>query len=206
MQKKLIIIGASGHGKVVADVAEKMGRWKTIMFLDDDKSVDKFLDYDVIGTLEEASKYKETANFFVAIGNNSIREKIQEKLMKQNFSIATLVHPDATVGIDIELGSGTVIMAHAVVNSATKIGNGCIINTSSSIDHDNILEEYVHISPGVRTGGNVFIGKKSWLGIGSIIINNISITEKSVIGAGGVVLEDIIHPGTYIGVPVRRKS
>lgn len=95
-------------------------------------------------------------------------------------------------------------MAGVVINSSTKIGKGCIINTSSSIDHDNIIGDYVHISPGVKLAGAVNIGRESWLGIGSIVINNISITSGCILGASTVVVKNIPESGTYIGVPARR--
>ena len=95
-------------------------------------------------------------------------------------------------------------MAGAVINSGTAIGKGCIINTGATVDHDNLLEDYVHISPGAHTAGNVKIGSHSWLGIGSVVINNVTITSNCTIGAGAVVVKDIDKTGTYIGVPARR--
>lgn len=205
MHEMLIIIGASGHGKVVADIAVKMNRWKEIVFLDDNQSIKKHLGFDVVGNTNDTNEYKERADFFVAIGDNSIRENIQERLMNNRFSIATLIHPDAVIAIDVEIGIGTAVMAGVVINTSTRIGDGCIINTSSSIDHDNMIKDFVHISPGVKLAGTVSIGTGTWLGIGSIVINNISIIERSLIGAGSLVIEDINTPGTYMGSPVRRK-
>jgi acetyltransferase-like isoleucine patch superfamily enzyme len=95
-------------------------------------------------------------------------------------------------------------MAGVVINSSTKIGKGCIINTSSSLEHDNVIEDYVHISPGVRLAGTVRIGKGSWLGIGSVVSNNVNICSGCKVGAGAVVVKDITEPGTYVGVPVRK--
>lgn len=206
MHKIIIIIGASGHGKVLADIAQKMNQWEEIYFLDDNGSVKEIIGFNVLGKVAEAFKYRETADFIVGIGDNSIRQKIQEELFENNFSIATLIHPNATIGMDVSIGVGTVIMAGVVINSSTKIGNGCIVNTSSSIDHDNLLADYVHISPGVRTGGTVEIGKGSWVGIGSTIINNIGIVEKSIVGAGSLVTIDLLQSATYFGVPARKKD
>lgn len=106
--------------------------------------------------------------------------------------------------MDVRIGVGTAIMAGVVVNSATKIGKGCIINTSSSVDHDNLIADYVHISPGARTGGTVKIGKGSWIGLGSIIINNLEIMDRSIIGAGSLVIQDIMKSATYFGVPAEK--
>lgn len=115
-----------------------------------------------------------------------------------------LIYPSAVIGTDVEIGIGTVLMAGVVINSSTRIGKGCIINTSSSLDHDNIIEDYVHISPGVRTAGSVGIGKGTWLGIGSVVSNNVNICSGCKVGAGAVVVKDITEPGTYVGVPVRK--
>lgn len=204
MNKKLIIIGASGHGKVVADIASKMKKWKNIVFLDDDESIKTCMGLHVVGKTRSYYLYKDEAEFFVAIGNNTIRKKIQDKLIAEGVSLAKLVHPSAIIGIDVEVGIGTVVMAGVVVNSSTRIGKGCIINTSSSLDHDNYIDDYVHISPGVNIAGAVKVGKGSWLGIGSVVSNNVNICSGCKIGAGAVVLNNITEPGIYVGVPVRR--
>lgn len=204
MLKQLIIVGASGHGKVVADIAMKMNRWERIFFLDDDTSIKKLIGFDVVGATIDAIKYKEKADFFVAIGNNETRKKVQENFVAQGLNIVTLVHPNAVIGTDVEIGIGTVIMAGVVINSSTQIGNGCIINTCSSVDHDNEIKDYVHLSPGVRTAGNVTVDHTTWLGIGSVISNNVYICDECKIGAGAVVINRITEPGIYLGVPARR--
>ena len=204
MKDKLIIIGASGHGKVVADIAIKMNKWQSIAFLDDDESIRTSMGLEVIGKTADAFTYKDEADFFVAIGSNATREKIQEKLIEQGLNVVSLTHPRVAIGTDVEIGIGSVVMAGVVINSASRIGKGCIINTSSSLDHDNVIEDYVHISPGVRTAGSVSIGKGTWLGVGSIVSNNVNICSGCKVGAGAVVVKDITEPGTYVGVPVRR--
>jgi len=204
MKDKLIIIGASGHGKVVADIAIKMNKWQSIAFLDDDESIKTSMGLEVIGKTADAFTYKEEADFFVAIGSNTTREKVQDKLKAEGIDLVTLVHPSAVTGTDVEIGIGTVAMAGVVINSSTRIGKGCIINTSSSLDHDNAIEDYVHISPGVKTAGSVSIGKGTWLGIGSVVSNNINICSGCKVGAGAVIVKNITEPGTYVGVPVRR--
>ena len=204
MNDKLIIIGASGHGKVVADIAIKMNKWQSIAFLDDDESIKASMGLEVIGNTADAFIYKDEADFFVAIGSNTAREKILEKLIEQGLNVVSLIHPNAVIGTDVEIGIGTAVMAGVVINSSSRIGKGCIINTSSSLDHDNVIEDYVHISPGVRTAGTLRVGKGSWLGIGSIVSNNVNICSGCKVGAGAVVVKDITEPGTYVGVPVRR--
>ena len=204
MKNKLIIIGASGHGKVVADIAIKMNKWQSIAFLDDDESIKTSMGLEVIGKTADAFTYKEEADFFVAIGSSATREKIQEKLIDEGLNVVSLIHPSAIIGTDVEIGIGTTVMAGVVINSSTRIGNGCIINTSSNVDHDNVIEDYVHISPGVNMAGTVKVGKGTWLGIGSVVSNNVNICSGCKVGAGAVVVKDITEPGTYVGVPVRR--
>ena len=204
MKNKLIIIGASGHGKVVADNAIKMNKWQSIAFLDDDQTIKTSMGLEVIGTTADAFTYKDEADFFVAIGSNATREKIQEKLIAEGLNVVSLIHPSAVIGTDVEVGIGAAVMAGVVVNSSSRIGKGCIINTSASLDHDNVIEDYVHISPGVNIAGTVKVGKGSWIGIGSVVSNNVNICSGCKVGAGAVVVKDITEPGTYVGVPVRK--
>ena len=204
MKDKLLIIGAGGHGKVVADIALKMDRWKEIAFLDDNEDIKTSMGIEVIGKSADMYRYIKDYDIFVAIGTNEMRKIIQEKLEVRGANIPVLIHPEAVIGREVEIGVGTVIMAGVVVNCCTIIGKGCIINTGTTIDHDNVIEDYVHISPGVHTAGAVRIGKGTWLGIGSIVSNNITITSGCTIGAGAVVVKDIDKSGNYVGVPARR--
>lgn len=202
-KKRLFIVGAGGQGKVVADIALKMNRWQQIAFLDNEvtKSI---MGIEIFAKASDAFMYIEDCDIFVAIGNNEAREMILMQLESAGASMPTLVHPSAIIGEHVELGCGTAVMAGAVINCCTSIGKGCIVNTGATIDHDNIIEDYVHISPGVHTAGTVKIGRGSWLGIGSIVSNNVCITSDCKIGGGALVLKDIIESGTYVGVPVRR--
>lgn len=206
MKNNLIIIGASGHGKVAAEVAKNMNKWSNIYFLDDDKSKESISNYKIIGNVSMAYQYSNNSDYFVAIGDNTIREKITKDLLSQNLSVVSLISPASTIASDTSVGIGTIVMAGAVINSGTRIGRGCIVNTLSSIDHDCLIEDYVHISPGVNLAGSVKLGYKTWIGIGASVINNISITNNCTIGAGSLVIKDIIDSGVYVGSPVRRVS
>lgn len=206
MHKRLVIIGASGHGKVVADVAMHIGKYKNIIFLDDDDSLKESLGIPVLGNSNKATEYIGSSELFVAIGNPRIRKKIQDSLEEQGAIFARLIHPNASIGKNVQINTGTIVMAGAVVNCDTRIGRGCIINTSSSVDHDCILSDYVHISVGTHVAGNVKIGENTWLGAGAIVSNNINICKDSMIGAGAVVIQNINEPGTYVGVPARRNK
>ncbi|MDQ1000331.1 sugar O-acyltransferase (sialic acid O-acetyltransferase NeuD family) [Neobacillus niacini] len=204
MKNKLLIIGASGHGKVCADIALKMNRWETIAFLDDDESVKSSMGIEVIGKSIGAISYLNEYDIFVGVGNNSTRQKIMEKLKDAGASIVTLIHPKAIIGENVEFDYGTVVMAGVVINSCTKIGKGCIINTGATVDHDNLIGAFVHISPGAHLAGKVKVGNGTWLGIGSIVINNLNISSGCIIGAGAVVVDNILDAGTYIGTPARK--
>lgn len=204
MKDGLLIIGASGHGKVVADIALKMNKWNHIAFLDNDESIISPMGIEVIGRATDVFKYIKGYEIFVGIGNNMTRERIQESLEADGARIPVLIHPMAAIGEQVEIGKGTVVMAGAIINCCTRIGKGCIINTGATIDHDNVIEDYVHISPGANIAGTVKVGKGSWLGIGSKVSNNVNITSGCVIGAGTVVIKDITEPGTYVGVPAKR--
>lgn len=190
---KLTIIGASGHGKVVADIARLNG-YDAIEFLDDDPSISTCGEYPVVGRTDKAID----GDVFVAIGNAVIREKLfQER------KLVTLIHPNAVIADGVEIGKGTVVMAGAVINPGAKIGNGCILNTSCSIDHDCIIGDYVHISVGSHLCGTVKVGEKTWIGAGATISNNINVCGGCMIGAGAVVIKNIEIKGTYVGVPAK---
>ncbi|QVY61297.1 acetyltransferase [Cytobacillus gottheilii] len=204
MKNKLLIIGASGHGKVVADIALKMNKWQSIVFLDDDKSIKTSMGLEVMGTSGDVFTHIDEYEIFVGIGNNDTRWKIHEMLETFGASIPVLIHPNAVIGSQVDIENGTVVMAGAIVNCSTKIGKGCIINTGATIDHDNFIEDYVHISPGVHLAGTVKVGQGSWLGIGSVVSNNINITNGCKVGAGSVVVKDIYEPGVYVGAPAKK--
>lgn len=203
MKDKIIIIGASGHGKVAADIA-KLNGYKEILFLDDDSSKKINGKYTVAGTTKDIGSYIEEYDFIVGIGNNSIRKRITNELLKSGITQTVLIHPSAIIDETVLIGKGTVVMANAVINAESTIGNSCIINTAATIDHDCVIKDYVHVSPGVHIAGTVNIGEETWVGIGSTVINNINISSKCIIGAGGLVNKDIEESDTYVGIPVRK--
>lgn len=192
---RLIIIGASGHGKVIADIAVKNG-YENIVFLDDDESIKECVGFPVIGKTKDAQTLD--GDKIVAIGNATIRERIQKEI-----ETVTLIHPDAVIGRRVRLGKGTVVMAGAIINPYTVIGEGCIINTASSIDHDCVVEDYSHIAVGAHLCGTVHIGRGTWIGAGATVSNNIDICGGCMIGAGAVVINNIDKRCTAVGIPAR---
>lgn len=204
-KKNVVIIGAGGHAKVIADIIKKSDD-EIIGFLDDKIENGTIIleNYKVIGDLNNRfamAVTKKDVEFIIAIGDNKKRAEISHS---PNLKFYTAIHPSAQIGLDVEIQEGTVVMANACINSSAKIGKHCIINTGAIIEHDNIIEDFVHISPNVALGGTVKIGKSTHVGIGSTIKNNITICENCKIGAGAVVVKDIEKEGTYIGVPAKK--
>jgi sugar O-acyltransferase (sialic acid O-acetyltransferase NeuD family) len=195
---RLIIIGASGHGKVVADIAALNG-YEDIVFLDNDSAISSCSGYPVLGP--DTMTAELDGDVFIAVGNAKIRQKLMERDAERTFPV--LVHPNAVVAKGVEIGEGSVVMAGAVINPGAKIGKGCIINTSSSVDHDSVVSDYCHVSVGAHISGTVVVGTGTWIGAGATVSNNINICGGCLIGAGAVVIKDINEPGTYVGVPVK---
>ncbi len=194
---RLIILGASGHGKVISDIAEKNG-YTDIVFVDDNEQVKECVGYPVIGKIADAEQM--IGDKIVAIGTPQIRERIQNRIS----GLITLIHPDTVISRRVEIGTGSVVMAGAIINSDTIIGKGTIINTGSSVDHDCKIADYCHISVGAHVAGTVEIGTRTWIGAGATVINNVKICSDCMIGAGAVIIEDINKKGTYVGVPAKR--
>ena len=197
--KRLAIIGAGGHGKVLADIAMKSG-YTDIVFLDDNDNIRECGGYPVIGKCVEAEKID--ADLFIGIGNAIIRKRIFELFRHRN--IVTLIHPNAVIAPDVIIGAGTAVMAGAVINPGAVIGMGCIINTCSSVDHDCNVGDFVHISVGSHLCGTVTVDDETWIGAGATVSNNLHICGGCMVGAGTVVIKDISEYGTYIGVPARK--
>ena len=199
--KIIAIIGASGHGRVIADIAQKLG-YENIMFLDDNSSIKECAGFPVIGNTNHI--YGMETDAIVAIGNATIRKRIMSQLLGRNIPVPTLIHPNAVIANDVAIGSGTVVMAGAVINTGARIGKGCIINTCASVDHDCMISDYVHISVGSHLAGTVEVGDSTWIGIGAVVSNNLTITSGCVIGAGATVVKSIQEAGTYIGTPAKK--
>ncbi len=183
MSKKLVIIGASGHGKVISDSALKNG-YEIVGFLDDNESLQEICGFPVLGSIKTVCDYKEDCEFVIAIGN--------------------LIHPSAVLGMQVQVGEGTVVMANAVINPCACVGKHCIINSGAIVEHDNALADYVHVSPNATLAGTVCVGASTHIGVGACVKNNVTITEHVVIGAGAAVVKDITEAGVYVGVPARR--
>jgi len=221
----LFVLGAGGHGKVVADTARGAG-WTNIRFLDDDvsKIATRVADWIVDGPLElalrrrraeasartsgggaapHASDSPDVSHAVMAIGDNALRLEWLERLERAGVAAPVIVAPSAVVSRGARLGIGTVVVAGAIVAIGADIGRGAIINTACSIDHDCVVGDGVHVSPGARIGGNVRVGARSWIGIGASIVHGIRIGADAVIGAGAAVVHDVPDGAKVGGVPAR---
>lgn len=191
--KKVVVLGASGHAHVIADIIIACGD-KVEAFLDDNTSIE-----GVFGSILEYEKYIDS-EFIIGIGNAEIRKKLSDLPVKWY----TAIHPSAVVSPKATIGEGTVVMPNAVINAGAVIGKHAIINTAAVVEHDNIISDYVHISVGAKIGGTVHVGESTWVGIGATVNNNMKICGGCIIGAGAVVVKDIVEVGTYIGIPAKK--
>lgn len=205
IKKRLLIIGAGGHGAISADCAHSMNKWSEICFLDSRWPDIKILnDFKVIGKDTELFHHmNEFDDTFVAIGNPNIRMKIIQQITSSNFNLARIIHSSAIISQFSSIHAGNLIAPGVVVNAGVKIKMGCIINTGATIDHDCLIEAGAHICPGVNLAGNVKVGAGSWVGIGASVINDVVIGDNTVIGAGAVVISNIPANVVAVGVPAR---
>lgn len=195
---QLVIIGKSGQGKVVKDIAEALG-FSVIAMLDDDQKKNPD------GPISDFEKYiNKNTQFIIAIGDSRIREKIANMLEDHGAQIATLIHPAAIISPSAAIAEGTVVMPNAVINADAHVGKHCIINTSAVVEHDCTVGDFSHISVNAAIGGTCNIGKHTWLGIGACVSNNINVCDGSFIGAGAVVVKDITEAGTYVSCPAKK--
>lgn len=206
---KLAILGASGHGKVVADAAECAG-WNDIAFFDDAwpnvKAVPG-MPWSVLG--DSSALFLNLADYqgvVVAIGNNQVRHDLLQRLLAEKAPIVSIVHPQAVISRYAEIAAGTVVFAGAVVNAGASVGFGAILNTGCSVDHDCLLDPAVHVSPGARLSGGVRVGACSWVGVGACVRQQIVIGRNVIVGAGAVVVTNVLDNVTVVGNPARPMS
>lgn len=202
--KSLAILGASGHGKVVADCAEACG-WQAVVFFDDAwPELKANGSWPVRGNtqslLDSLSEYD---GVIVAIGHCATRFEKVTLLRQSGANLVSLIHPSAVVSRYASVGAATVVFAGAIVNVDARIGNGVIINTAASVDHDCVLEDGVHVGPGTRLAGGVCVGERAWLGIGATVKQQIVVGADSIVGGGAAVICDVAAGFTVLGVPAR---
>lgn len=191
----IYIYGASGHSKVIIEIAESLQK-KIGGLTDDNPDIKSLLNYPV----NEEFKYREADRWVLGIGDNRIRRQVA---LKGERKYTLLIHPKATISSRAGVNIGTIVMAGVTVNSGAKIGKHCIVNTNASVDHECIIEDYVHLSPNVALGGGVIVGEGTHVGIGVSVIQGVTIGKWCVVGAGAVVIRDIPDGSIAVGNPAR---
>lgn len=202
--KRLALLGASGHGKVVADLAQLLD-WQRVEFFDDAwPSLSFNGHWPVVGDtsvlLAQMGHYD---GVLITIGDCVNRWQKHQVLRGAGAQLVSLVHPKASLSNFAALGVGCVLMAGAVVNVDAILGEACIINTGATVDHDCQLAHAVHISPGAHLSGDVRIGAFSWVGVGAAVRQGVRIGSDVVVGAGAVVVKPVEDGVTVIGCPAR---
>jgi sugar O-acyltransferase (sialic acid O-acetyltransferase NeuD family) len=204
MNRKLIIVGTGGHASSVTNVALSCG-YQIINYIDRKKGNSNFLGVSIISNEDYLSMYP-NCNYFIAIGDNYLREKVYEKLvlLLPKAKFPCLIHPKSIIGVSCKIGNGTIVMPGAHVGSNTTIGKFCIVNTNASIDHDSLMKDYSSLAPGVTTGGNIKVGIRSAISIGSTLKNNIQIGSDTIIGACSFVNKNITDNVIAYGIPCKK--
>ncbi len=205
-ENSLLIWGAGGHAKVVADVARASG-WTVFGFLDEDatRHQQPFYGTKILGGSDFllSSRVDRGHSVFVAIGGNSARARCIAEAVCAGYAVPVLRHPTAVVSHTAQLGHGTIVMAGGIVQADTRIGSGGIINTGASVDHDCILGSCVHIAPGARLTGQIEVGDETLIGVGAVVIPRTRIGNRCTVGAGAVVIAEVHDDQTVVGVPAK---
>jgi sugar O-acyltransferase (sialic acid O-acetyltransferase NeuD family) len=210
VQKRLLIWGAGGHGKVVADVARAAG-FEVVGFVDADRT--KLGNVVEPGgaavTMDEASLFESLGSsarrfdaLAIAIGNNRARLQACTRLGGR-VELPVLVHPSAVISPSAALGEATVVMPQAVVNPAARVGMAVIVNTAAIVEHDCVVGDGAHLSPNATLAGGVEVGALSWIGAGATVIQQVRVGQSSIVGAGTVVIRDVPDEVTVVGCPAR---
>lgn len=207
--ENIIVIGASGHAKVITDIIEKNGHYKIFGFIDSFKNIGtNILGYRVIGNENHISYLMEKKGItkgIIAIGDNWSRKEMFKRIkaLNHSFDFISAIHPSASISNYSTIGKGVAVMAGTVINAEAEVGDFSIINTKASLGHESVMEEFSSLSSGVIVGGNVTIGKFTALSIGTTIVNNITIGKHTVIGAGSLVTRNIGDFQVAYGFPAK---
>ena len=204
MMRKIIVIGAGGHGKVVADAVAAGGQHKVVGFLDDAPCSwgGHLVGHPVLGAVSTWLD-RGADEVVIAVGDNRQRRRLFDQLTAAGAVVTSVVHPRAAVGIGVSIGRGTVAFANVVINSDSRIGDNVILNTMCSVDHDAEVAAHSHIAPGARLAGDVRVGEGAFVGMGAVVCPGVRIGNWAVVGAGAVVTRDVADHATVVGVPAR---
>ena len=198
----IVIFGCGGHGRVVADTL-KVARAPLAGFLDDRPPASVIGEVTLLGDrgcLEEP-EFLKSYEILIAIGETRLRRQLALLVLDHGGRLARAIHPSAVIASDVFIGEGTVIMAGVVINTGSRIGRFVIVNTGATVDHDNAIEDGVHISPGCHLAGNVVCRADAFIGTGASIIPRTEIGMRAVIGAGAAVISDVPSDVLAVGCP-----
>lgn len=206
MADRLILFGAGGHAKVVAEAWLARFPAGALTVLDDDPARigARLLGHDIAGGREWLSDHWPGVAVHPALGDNRRRAELIDALKAIGRPLATVIHPSAIVSPSARIGAGAFLAAGVIVNAEAEIGAGAILNTGSSVDHDGRIGACAHVAPGVRLCGNVAVGARALVGTASAVIPGMSIGRDAVVGAGSSVTRDVPDGETWAGCPARK--
>lgn len=208
-RERIVVFGASGHARVVMDICRLEGSYEVVGLLDSYKSRGiAYCGHEVIGSWQDLPELVSSgmvSGAIVAIGDNWSRARIVANIrgVLPDFRFVTAVHPSAQVANDVVLGAGSVVMAGAVINPGSEIGEFCIVNTRASLDHECVMGDYSSLGPGAVVGGCVRIGAYSAIGIGAVVLQETQIGKHTVVGASSTVFKDVPEGVIAYGTPAR---
>jgi UDP-perosamine 4-acetyltransferase len=200
--KPILILGAGGHAKVIAEVLIKSGKEILGFVAPEIKKGSKYFNLDVLGDDSVLASYNPEevllANGVGALPNNTLRRQLAINMRQQGYRFATVIHPDSIVASDVYLDDGVQIMAGVVIQPSVSVGKDTIVNTGALIDHDCTIAEDCHIAPGVTLCGGVDIKSNVYVGAGATILQGISVGKNSILAAGSIIYKDISEGVTYL--------
>lgn len=207
---KIVIAGAGGQGKIVADAllaARRAGSTdEPIGYVDDAAPLStSHLGLPLLGRIDDLAAIEHDA-VVVAIGDNAARSAITEALVARGERIVSAIHPFSSVAPDVQIGEGSMLSAGVVVAPGAMLGRGVLLNTKASVDHDSVIGDFAHISVGATVGAGCRIGRETFIGLSGSVLSHCSVGERAMIGAGAVVVRDIPGEVTALGVPARITS
>jgi sugar O-acyltransferase (sialic acid O-acetyltransferase NeuD family) len=203
----LLIVGAGGHARVVADAALTTNTWQRVCFIDDARTATGGLGLPIVGTTAQLEQLRaEFGAAVVGIGDAHTRLRLLARCRQAGFELPAIVHRTAAVSSYAKLGPGVVVFAQAAINPGATLEEGCIVNTGATVDHDCHLQAGVHVCPGANLAGNVQVAARTWIGVGACVKQGVRIDADVTVGAGAAVVNDIEAGMTVTGVPARPKA
>jgi sugar O-acyltransferase (sialic acid O-acetyltransferase NeuD family) len=206
---KIVILGSSGHGKVIIDIVQGEGKHEIAGLVDRYQPIGhQVFGFQVLGSEEDLPRLAKEhflTGVIIAVGDNFLRSEVATRVagLCPELRFVPSIHPQATIGRDVSIGEGTVIMAGVIVNPSCSIGRFCILNTASSLDHDSTMGDFSSLGPRAATAGRCHIGTHSAIGIGAVLIEDVTVGEHAIVGAGSTLLKNIAAFSVAYGSPAK---